>query len=208
VLLRAFQEASSTLRQLDPYWCWAVTDDRTCATSHDGVVATPAQYFPGGTNLGFYGPAHIREIASSPDILRDVFSNVLRIQLRGDTPTPPVPPPGQPGPWSLTAGQQLTPETEIRSANGVYALRYQSDGNLVIYSPDGPIWSTDTAGQSAGVVEMHGDGNLVIYNAGGEAIWASGTNGFEGSYTNIQDDGHLVIFDPTNVPIWWSGGER
>jgi len=207
MLLGVFQDVSSLLRRMDQTWCWAVTNDVSCATSHDGVVATPAQYFPRGTNLGFYGPAHIREIASSPDVLRDVFTNVLRIQLRAGTATTPAGPAG-PGAWSLTAWQRLLPERELVSASGSYRLRYQSDGNLVIYRSDGvPVWAAGTDGQPAGHVEMQGDGNLVIYNAFSQPIWASGTDGFPGAYASILDDGHLVIVDASNVPIWWSGGE-
>ena len=206
-LLNVFQEASLQLRRMDQTWCWAVTNDASCATSHDGVVATPAQYFPGATNLGFYGPAHIREIASSPDVLRDVFTSVLRVPLRsGGSPTPAAP--SGPGAWSLVAGQQLLPDRELASSNGSHVLRYQSDGNLVIYQRGGSwVWSSQTSGHSAGRVEMHGDGNLVIYNASGSPVWSSDTWQFPGAYASILDSGHLVIVDTTGVPIWWSGGE-
>jgi len=207
-LLNVFQNTSWLLRHLDPTWCWAVTGDATCATSHDGVVATPAQYYPGGTNLGFYGPAHIREIAWSPEVLRDVFTNTLRVQLRtaGSAPTPTAP--SGPGSWSLVAGQQLLPDRELASSDGSHVLRYQSDGNLVIYQRGGSwVWSSQTSGHSAGRVEMHGDGNLVIYNASGDPVWSSDTWQFPGAYASILDSGHLVIVDTTGVPIWWSGGE-
>jgi pimeloyl-ACP methyl ester carboxylesterase len=207
-LLNVFQDVAAKLRQLDQTWCWAVTNDASCATSHDGVVATPAQFFPGGVNLGFYGPAHIREIASSPDILRDVFTSVLRIQLRtaGSSSAPTAP--SGPGSWSLVPGQRLLPDRELASPSGIYVLRYQSDGNLVIYQRGGgPVWSASTAGQPAGHVEMHGDGNLVMYNAFSQPVWASGTWGFPGAYASILDDGHLVVVDTSGVPIWWSGGE-
>jgi len=207
-LLNVFQDAAAKLRQLDQSWCWAVTNDSSCAISHDGVVATPAQFFPGGVNLGFYGPAHVREIASSPDILRDVFTNVLRVQLRtGGSSSAPTAPSG-PGAWSLVAGQRLLPDRDLASPSGTYVLRYQSDGNLVIYQQGGgPMWATSTEGQPAGHVEMQGDGNLVMYNAFGQPVWASGTWGFPGAFASILDDGHLVIIDGTGVPVWWSGGE-
>jgi pimeloyl-ACP methyl ester carboxylesterase len=207
-LLSYFQFASSKLRELDPYWCWAVTNDFSCATSHDGVVPTPSQFFPQGINLGFIGPAHIREIAWSPDALRDVFTNTLRVQLRtaGGSSTPSAP--SGPGPWSLVAGQQLLPDRELTSRDGSHVLRYQSDGNLVIYQRGGSsLWSSQTSGHSAGRLEMHGDGNLVIYNASGAPVWSSDTWRFPGAYASILDSGHLVIVDSTGVPIWWSGGE-
>jgi hypothetical protein len=207
-LLNAFQFASARLRELDPFWCWAVTNDFSCATSHDGVVSTPAQFFPQATNLGYIGPAHIREIASSPELLRKVFVDVLRIQPRtaasSSTPTAPT----GPGAWSLIAGARLLPERELASQGGSYVLRYQSDGNLVIYQRGGgPVWSANTVGQSAGHLEMQADGNLVMYNAFSQPVWASATWGFPGAYASILDDGHLVIVDTSAVPIWWSGGE-
>ena len=171
------------------------------------MVSTIAQFFPQGTNLGFIGPAHIREIAASPDILRNVFTNVLRVQLRtgGSSSTPPTP--SGPGAWSLVPGQQLLPDRELASPSNTYALRYQSDGNLVIYQRGGgPVWAASTEGQPAGHVEMQGDGNLVMYNAFGQPVWASGTWGFPGAYASILDDGHLVVVDTSGVPIWWSGG--
>jgi pimeloyl-ACP methyl ester carboxylesterase len=205
-LVQAFESASRALREMDPFWCWAVTNDRSCATSHDGVVATPAQYFPGGTNVGFYGPAHIREIASSPTLLRDVFVQHLRVQLREGGPPPP-PPGGGPGPASLRPGERLYPGSEIRSANGAYQLRYQADGNLVVYGPSGPIWNSATHGTSAGHLEMQWDGNLVLYDGASQPVWASGTAGFPNAYLTVENAGHLVINDVGNVTIWWSGGQ-
>jgi hypothetical protein len=170
------------------------------------VVATPAQYFPGGTNVGFYGPAHIREIASSPTLLRDVFVQHLRVQLREGGPPPP-PPGGGPGPASLRPGERLYPGSEIRSANGAYQLRYQADGNLVVYGPSGPIWNSATHGTSAGHLEMQWDGNLVLYDGASQPVWASGTAGFPNAYLTVENAGHLVINDVGNVTIWWSGGQ-
>jgi pimeloyl-ACP methyl ester carboxylesterase len=207
-LLNVFQNTSWLLRHMDSTWCWAVTDDVSCATSHDGVVSTPSQFFTQGTNLGFIGPAHIREIAWSPPVLRDVFTTTLRIPLRsgGSSPTPTAP--SGPGAWSLVAGQQLLPDRELASPDGSHVLRYQSDGNLVIYRRGGPaVWSSETTGHSAGRLEMQGDGNLVIYNASGDPVWSSDTWRFPGAYASIVDSGHLVIVDATGVPIWWSGGE-
>ena len=52
------------------------------------------------------------------------------------------------------------------SADGAVALRYQSDGNLVLYGSGGAVlWDTGTWGTSAGRAEMQTDGNFVIYDA-------------------------------------------
>jgi hypothetical protein len=108
----------------------------------------------------------------------------------------------------MVAGQRLLPETEISSPSGFYTLRYQSDGNLVLYQHGGiPIWASQTHGYSAGYAEMQGDGNFVIYDASTRPIWASGTSTYGGAYLKVQDDGYVVIYEASGVPIWWVGGQ-
>jgi hypothetical protein len=43
----------------------------------------------------------------------------------------------------------------------------QGDGNLVIYSPNGAVWSSSTATSSGDRLVMQSDGNLVIYDGSG-----------------------------------------
>jgi hypothetical protein len=61
----------------------------------------------------------------------------------------------------------------------------------------GPLWASNTVG-SGGCVSMQGDGNLVIYDSGGQlpghAVWASGTNGHTPASLQLQNDGNLVIY--------------
>lgn len=66
-------------------------------------------------------------------------------------------------------------------------VQFQSDGNLVEYSRvpynNGQyivwlfqaMWASGTAGEGATQFIMQADGNLVIYNAYGQALWASHT---------------------------------
>ncbi|MGE0460890.1 MAG: hypothetical protein AB7Q16_05935 [Vicinamibacterales bacterium] len=75
---------------------------------------------------------------------------------------------------TMTAGQRLYPDMEIRAGDGA-ALRYQGDGNLVLYRRSGPAWSSETPGTAPGYVELQGDGNLVAYDASGRPYWASNT---------------------------------
>jgi hypothetical protein len=45
----------------------------------------------------------------------------------------------------MQPGEVLNPGGAITSADGRYTFVYQSDGNLVIYRPDGtPVWATNT----------------------------------------------------------------
>ncbi|MFN2444143.1 MAG: hypothetical protein ABR606_00920 [Vicinamibacterales bacterium] len=208
-LVHNLRGLAGLLRDVDPQWCWAVTDDRTCSTSHDGIVATHSQFYPGATNLGFYGPAHLQETSQSEDVLYNVLTAHLQIPTRGGGVEPPPPPccapPGSSD--TLGPGQRLYPDSQISSSNGVYVLRYQGDGNLVLYRDGGvPIWDSGSVGQSAGYTEMQGDGNFVTYDASGTPVWASGTHVYSGAYLRVQDDGYLVIYDTGGVPLWWVGG--
>jgi hypothetical protein len=64
------------------------------------------------------------------------------------------------------------------------------------------IWSSRTNGQTVGECDMQTDGNLVIYTPNHKPIWASHTNGHNGSYLEVQDDGNAVIYTPDGKAIW------
>lgn len=56
-------------------------------------------------------------------------------------------------------------------------LAMQSDGNLVLYGPNGPFWASGVKGPNSYLV-MQTDGNLVMYQSipgGRRAVWASNT---------------------------------
>lgn len=110
----------------------------------------------------------------------------------------------------------------------------QNDGNVVIYNTNNePLWATNTVvpaepaaptqvarllpGQGlmpGGSIKsadgrftfiMQGDGNLVLYGPGGEAMWASNTAGQTGVWDIImQADGNLVLYDGHGHPFWAS----
>ncbi len=105
----------------------------------------------------------------------------------------------------MLADEALTPGAAITSANGRYTFVYQSDGNLVLYAPWGPLWESNTAGKAVGVCLMQGDGNLVLNGPGGLDTWASSTDGNPGARLVVQDDGNVVIYRPDNQPVWDTG---
>jgi probable HAF family extracellular repeat protein len=92
-----------------------------------------------------------------------------------------------------------------RTFNLNYAVNYQlvltSSGNLELTSNTNltnPIWETGTTGAVRAI--MQSDGNLVLYNAAGQAVWASNSSGFEyqfGSYLTVGPDGGVFVFTPT-----------
>ncbi len=108
---------------------------------------------------------------------------------------------------SLPSSGYLSPGQSLTSVDGRFGLYYQSDGNLVLYNEQtmAVVWSSGTAGRSVGFTAMQGDGNLVIYDAGGAYVWDSGTSGpgHEGSFMVVQSDGKLVIYTDYYDAVLW-----
>ena len=50
----------------------------------------------------------------------------------------------------------------------------QTDGNFVVYGPNGALWQSGTAGRAGAGLLMQDDGNLVIYY-GQSPVWATNT---------------------------------
>lgn len=204
VALTIRNQASLVISQLLAYnstWCVATTYDPTCSLSTDGVVPTPSQYFPGNAaNVGFYGPAHIQQKDAAADPLQDVLVNRIGLRVRSGSPGNPGGPPES----TLSSGERLYPDQFVRSPNGAYLLLYQTDGNLVLYGPSGPVWASDTHGSPPGHATMQGDGNVVVYRADGVPIWATDTAGLPGAELRVQDDGYIVLYDAGQNVIWYA----
>ena len=197
---------AAMMRDMDPQWCYAVTGDRSCSTPHDGIVAVGNQRYPGpgALNFGVSGPAHIQETRQSDGVISSVLTGLMGVVARGAAPPPPPSGGGAGGPGTLVGGQRLYADQQIVSADGTVALRYQSDGNLVLYGSSGALWDSGTWGHSAGRAEMQTDGNFVIYDGAGTPVWATGTAA-AGAYLHVHGDGYVMVHDAANVGIWWSG---
>jgi hypothetical protein len=101
-------------------------------------------------------------------------------------------------------GTNLTSQQCLRSPNGRYAFRMQSDGNAVVYDGSVPIWNTVTYGVTGRYLSFQTDGNLVVYNANRTPAWNSATYGRGATILKMQDDGNLVIYRANNSPVWSS----
>ena len=86
--------------------------------------------------------------------------------------------------------------------NGVATLKWQFDGNLVLYDAQGAQWATSTNPDATGVC-FQGDGNLVIYRKDHEN-WATGTNP-NGAVMKLQHDCNIVIEDWGGTRLWQAG---
>jgi nucleoid-associated protein YgaU len=96
----------------------------------------------------------------------------------------------------LEVGQSLT------SKNGAYKVTLQDDGNLVLYSGDQAVWSTETNGQSVVRAEVQKDGNFVLYTAD-KPVWHTDTKGAKDVRLILQDDRNLVLYG-SDGPAWSS----
>lgn len=112
--------------------------------------------------------------------------------------SPTVPPPG---PDKLLPGEQLTNGQSIKSTDNRFAFVMQSDGNLVLYKFNVPLWSSNTHGLPVTRCIMQTDGNLVLYDNLNRARWSSGTNGNPGAWLVAQNDGNVVIYRNSS-PLW------
>jgi len=103
---------------------------------------------------------------------------------------------------SLNAGQSLSTNQMLVSSDGRFKLIMQGDGNLVLYSPNRPLWWTSTNGKPVVLFAVQGDGNLVLYDSQYKYYWATMTQGRGGTTLVMQNDGNLVLYDPQFRPIW------
>ena len=103
---------------------------------------------------------------------------------------------------TLYPGERLNPGEALTSPNGRYTLVMQSDGNLVEFDADIPVWASNTRIPGSDF-EAQADGNFVVDAPGDIAVWASGTS-HPDIVMILQDDRNIVIYTPGNVAVWTS----
>lgn len=104
----------------------------------------------------------------------------------------------------LNSGQRISGGEGLTSPNGRYKVTMETDGNLVMYDVDKPVWGSNTAGSGANITEMRDDGDLVIYHEGDKPAWSSRTRGHEGAVLTLQDDRDLVVYAADGKKLWSS----
>ncbi|MBV2152383.1 hypothetical protein [Kitasatospora sp. SUK 42] len=91
---------------------------------------------------------------------------------------------------SIWDDEPLYPGWHLDSAGARMIM--QSDGNLVIYHGNTPVWATGTNNCGYKAV-MQSDGNLVVYSANGGFCWALGTNGHPHARLTVSDNGAVFV---------------
>lgn len=105
----------------------------------------------------------------------------------------------------LYAGQNLKAGERLRSPNGQYELRMQTDGNLVIYRLGAPRWFTGTKG-NGGRLALQTDGNLVLYNGSNGVMRNFALNGKGGIILELTNQGLLQVLNKNGGVVWQVSG--
>ncbi len=121
---------------------------------------------------------------------------------------------------TLKAGESLSGDKKLFSANGKYMLRMQAeDGHLCVYHANngqqgGFVWGSGQHGFSGSRLDMQTDGNLVVYDGAGAAKWNTETHPyFDAKFRNtankpvklvLEDDGSLKLYTASDAVMWSS----
>lgn len=103
---------------------------------------------------------------------------------------------------STLLGQQVMYKGgELWSLDRRFRFTYQTDGNLVVYSPDGVLWASHTGGRASNALIMQNDGNLVLYDNSTPVWWSGTPGGVVSAHLVMQNDGNLVLYR-SNGTTW------
>ena len=85
-------------------------------------------------------------------------------------------------------------------------LLYRSPAHLAA-GPACAAWRTGTNGHPGAYLRFQPDGNLVLYGPGGQHLWSSNTccNPAADTFA-VQADGNLVILNFASQHVYWSSG--
>lgn len=122
-------------------------------------------------------------------------------------PTPqPEPTPAPTGECGgLVANQALGINQGVSSCDGRFTLIQQGDGNLVLYRAGGKALWSTQTNGKPGDTTVMQEDGNLVIYGPGGAIWSSGSHGNPGAWLSLDDHGALIIFDAGGKPIWWNG---
>ncbi|MHA6288092.1 hypothetical protein [Maricaulis sp. CAU 1757] len=111
--------------------------------------------------------------------------------------------------FPLSTPFDFRPDTNYYSPCGEHYLRFQSDGNLVIYTRSGrPIWALNSLVNYSpnARASFQSDGNLATYDGRGRYVWsARHVASPPGSRLEFTAQGELHIVGPDGSVLWNSG---
>ena len=157
--------------------------------------ARDGSYLDTYTSTSQGAPTHWIHLGTPTPPPPNAFTGVGGAEFHGDT---------------MTSGMTLYTNQYLTSQNVMYALVFQTDSNLALYSAvTTPLWRPNnnqgTAGSNANCLVMQTDGNLVMYRSDNSVVWNSETGNHPGAWARLQSDGNFVVYTTTGAAIWASG---
>lgn len=121
----------------------------------------------------------------------------------------------------LKSGYHLYVNETLISSDGLYLLKLQEDGDLVVlrlkladttttkdFTPEVlyTLWSAGLKGKQSLRVSMEENGNFVVYadENNKQVLWSTGTKDHADAVAGFADDGRLAIFDNNHNILWKS----
>ncbi|WP_051969949.1 ricin-type beta-trefoil lectin domain protein [Kitasatospora azatica] len=114
--------------------------------------------------------------------------------------------------YSIAEGTVLRAGDSVQSKAGHLDMQPDGNLVLYSKVTGRALWSTNTWGRPGATATMQTDGNFVLYGPDGRALWASGTPGQRGANLVLQDDDNLVLYvggkapwashTENTVPVW------
>jgi len=96
---------------------------------------------------------------------------------------------------------RLKVNDSIFSENRRFHMIMQSDGNLVLYGPNGAVWNSATMTGGSYAV-MKATGTLIVKSPSERVLWSSRTHVKGGAKFLLQNDGNFVIYSLGGTAIW------
>lgn len=107
----------------------------------------------------------------------------------------------------LEVGEKLYPNDSLNSPNGLFCLKFQEDGNFVLYRGGEALWATGVRGD-ANLVVIQSNGNLLFLRSDryrAPIVWESRTaksDWISDPVLIMQDNGNAIITCKTGEVIW------
>ena len=115
---------------------------------------------------------------------------------------------------ALQNGEMLHSGDYLKSNNGEYTLRLETDGTLVIYKGTEINWKSAKLNPGTGPyrLKMQRDSNLVIYDSTNTGVSVTSTFNQgtpDEAHLYLRDNGKLVVYgaDGWSSVLWTSPGE-
>lgn len=97
---------------------------------------------------------------------------------------------------------KMLPGQQLQTADRRFRLAFQTDGNVVLYSPNRATWSSRTHNKKSAYLILQKDGNLVLYDKNYKVLWKTNTANKGGKNLILQQDGNLVLYKLNGRAVW------